>query len=213
MEYLRPENAFIFRITHEANVAGVLEHGGLSCQSASQDDPNYEPIGNADLIGKRARREVPIPPGGMLSDYVPFYFTPHSIMMYNILTGHGGITKRAKSELVLFVSSLYRLRELGLPFVFTNQHAYPVDTEFFDDLDELHRIDWMLLRNRNFKTNDADPGKQQRYQAEALVHQHVPLAALLGIRCYDVACRDRIQALTRATNADVTVKIAPELYF
>jgi len=52
-------------------------------------DPNYRNIGNPDLIDKRSRRVVPIPPGGTLSDYVPFYFTPFSMMMYNIKTGYG----------------------------------------------------------------------------------------------------------------------------
>jgi hypothetical protein len=41
-------------------------------------DPDFRNIGNADLISKRETRQVPIPPGGMLSDYIPFYFTPWS---------------------------------------------------------------------------------------------------------------------------------------
>lgn len=213
MQYLRPDNAFIFRITHVDNVAWIVAQGGLHCRNAGHFDPHHVSIGNADLIDKRAHREVPVPPGGTLNDYVPFYFTPLSIMMLNILTGYSGVTKRAKSEIILLVSSLYRMHELCLPFVFTNQHAYPVDTEFFDDLGALDRIDWPLLRSRDFKTSDADPGKQVRYQAEALVHQHVPLAALRSIVCYDDAVRERVQALVRANGVEIEVKAAPSLYF
>jgi hypothetical protein len=213
VQYIRPDNAFIFRIAHVENVAEVLARGGLYSRNADQADPNYVSIGNAELIDKRARRVVPIAPGGVLNDYVPFYFTPLSIMMLNILTGYSGVTKRAPSEIVLLVSSLHRMHELGLPFVFTNQHAYPVDTEFFDDLGDLDRIDWPLLRSRNFKTSDADPGKQVRYQAEALVHRHVPLAALRSIVCYDDAVRERMQALARAHGVEIEVKAAPSLYF
>jgi len=43
---------------------------------------------NPDLIDKRSRRVVDVTPGGTLSDYVPFYFTPYSIMMLNVMTGY-----------------------------------------------------------------------------------------------------------------------------
>jgi hypothetical protein len=51
--------------------------------------PNYINIGNIDLIDKRGYRKVPIEPGGTLADYVPFYFTPFSVMMKNIHSGRG----------------------------------------------------------------------------------------------------------------------------
>src|SRR5690349_19744493 len=130
---LNPEKALIFRIVHVGNVPWILDHDGLHSRNSPTQDPNYINIGNIELIDKRARRRVPVPPGGTLSDYVPFYFTPFSIMMYNIHTGYGGITRRENRDIVIFVSSVHRLRELELPFVFTNQHAYPVDTDFFSD--------------------------------------------------------------------------------
>ncbi len=213
VHFLRPDNAFLFRIAHVANVAEVLARGGLYSRNAAQADPNYVSIGSAELIDKRARREVPVSPGGVLNDYVPFYFTPRSIMMLNIVTGYGGVTKRAPSDLVLFTSSLHLLSDHGLPFVFTNQHAYPVDTDFFNDLGDLDRIDWPLLRSRNFKTDDRDPGKQVRYQAEALVHRHVPFEALRSIVCYDNAIREQIQALAEASGVEIGIKAAPALYF
>jgi hypothetical protein len=134
---LNPEKALVFRVVHVANVPWILDHGGLHCRNSSEQDPNYVNIGNASLIDKRSRRAVPVPPGGTLSDYVPFYFTPFSIMMFNIKTGYGGITKRENREIVIFVSSIPRLRELGVPFVFTNQHAYAVDTDYYTDEKDL----------------------------------------------------------------------------
>lgn len=202
----------MFRIVHVANVAWILEHG-MHCRASTVQDPNYINIGSASLIDKRSRRVVPIAPGGTLSNYVPFYFTPFSIMMYNIHTGHGGITKRANKDIVIFVSSIHRLRELGLPFVFTNQHAYTVDAEFYDQIKDLQKIDWPLLRSRNFKTDDADPGKQSRYQAEALVPQQVPLKALLGVGCYNDAVRQELEAMTQVRDQNLSVKTTPTWYF
>ena len=156
---------------------------------------------------------MPLPPGGTLSDYVPFYFTPFSIMMYNIHTGYGGITRRANQDIVIFVSSLHRVRQLNLPFVFTNQHAYAADTDYFDDLANLSRIDWPLLQSRNFKTSDADPGRQLRYQAEALIHRHVPLTALSGVGCHNEAVKQKLESLIAAAGRTLTVKTTPSWYF
>ena len=211
-ENLNPERALIFRIVHVANVPWILDHG-LHCRNSPDQDPDFVDIGNADLIGRRAHRQVPVPPGGVLSDYVPFYFTPFSLMMFNITTGWGGITRRENRDIVIFVSSIHRLRELGLPFLFTNQHAYPVDTEFYQWTEDLGQIDWPLLRSKNFKTSDDDPGRQVRYQAEALVHRHVPLQALLGIGCHDGQVHERLQSMVDARRLALTIKTTANWYF
>ena len=96
--------AAIFRIVHRANIPWILDYG-LHCRNSQVCDPNYRNIGNSDLIDRRSRVTVPIPPGGTLSDYVPFYFTPHSPMLLNIKTGRG-VPMVQNSEIVILVSSL-----------------------------------------------------------------------------------------------------------
>ena len=213
MSDLNPTKAFIFRIVHVANVPWILEHDGLFSRNSPEQDPNYVNIGSIELIDKRSRRVVTVPPGGKLSDYVPFYFTPFSIMMLNIKTGYGGITKRENKDIVIFVSSIHKLVELGLPFLFTNQHAYPIDADYYSDVTDLKHIDWVLLQNRDFKTDDADPGKGSRYQAEALVHQYVPLNALLGIVCYNDEVKQRVEAMMQTHGQNLSVKTKPTWYF
>lgn len=212
MATLGPEAARIFRITHVKNVPWILKHG-LHCKSSKTADPNFVPIGMADLIAKRATHTVPIKPGGSLGDYVPFYFTPKSIMMYNIKTGHGNVIKRDNSEVVVMVSSLHKLKDMAVPFIFTNGHAYMNETDYFDDLSDLDKIDWDLLRRRDFQRDPDDPGKLGRYQAEALVHRNVPVTALLGIGCYDSATK-RILAAD-ASNEGITlgVEVVTNWYF
>lgn len=213
MKDLNPQLARIFRIVHISNVPWILDYGRLHCQNSADRDPNYVNIGNTSLIDKRRSRHVPIPPGGTLGDYVPFYFTPFSIMLYNIKTGYGGITPRDNKEIVMFVSSIHRLEELGVPFLFTNQHAYAVDTEFYNDLQHLDEIDWPLLQRRDFKTDDNDPGKQLRYQAEALIHRYLPLQAVLGIACVNDAVRTSLESLLEQRGVELTVRSTPTWYF
>lgn len=209
---LNPEQARIFHIVHVANVPWILRNG-LHCRNSESKDPDYVSIGNEELIGKRSRRSVTIPPGGTLSDYVPFYFTPSSIMLYNIKIDYNGITRRENRDIVCFVSSVHRLREQGVPFVFTNQHAYARDAEYFDDLASLSRIDWDILRRRDFKTDADDPGKQVRYHAEALVHRRVPLAALLGLACYNEEVKSRLDSLIVEAGVSLFVKATPSWYY
>lgn len=73
---------------------------------------------------KRARHPVPMSPGGFLNDYVPFYFTPFSVMMRNIRSGRGGVQQRENEETLILVSSLHHLSAQERPFLFTDSHAY-----------------------------------------------------------------------------------------
>lgn len=170
--------------------------------------PFYRTIGNPDLIDKRQHRSVPIPPGGTLSDYVPFYFTPFTPMMLNIKTGYGGITKVPNEDIIIFVSGLPRLIELGVTFVFSDRHAYLQAASFYSTLADLANIEWDLLQRQDFKRDPDDPEKIERYQAEALVHQHVPLEAFLGAVCYTESMKSMLNqiVISRGLNFQVARK-------
>jgi len=107
---LTPEKALIFRITHCSNIPWILQNG-LHCSLSTVQDPSFESIGNPDLIAKRRSRRVPIPPGGTLAEYIPFYFTPYTPMLYNIATGYAGVRQRGNDEIVILVSSLVALED------------------------------------------------------------------------------------------------------
>ena len=137
---LNQEKALIFRIVHRSNLPWILDNG-MHARNGMMVDPNYRNIGNVDLIAKRSRRAVAVPPGGTLSDYVPFYFTPYSMMMLNIRTGYGGVKQVPNDEILIFVSSLHHAAAQCVTFAFTNQHAYPPMAEYFTSVTDLHRID------------------------------------------------------------------------
>jgi hypothetical protein len=44
-----------------------------------------------------------------------------------------------------------------------------------------------MLQRRDFKNDPDDPGKKERYQAEALIYKHAPIDALAGFACYSDA--------------------------
>ena len=210
---LTPEKALIFRITHIANVPWLLDHG-LHCPSSETRDPTFRLIGNLDLIAKRVNRVVPVAPGGALSDYIPFYFTPCSPMLLNIKTGYQGVDQLPMSEIVILVSSLHRVTEHGATFVFTDRHAYlqAATPSFSSRLEDLARLDWPNLRARDFRRSPDDPGKIERYQAEALIHRHLPVSALLGLACHGTAQREALEAQLAQRGLALKVVAQPGWY-
>jgi hypothetical protein len=180
---LTSENAYIFRITHKDNLPWILDNG-IHCPKSALKDPNFVNIGITDLIEKRRLWPVPEPPGGTLGDYIPFYFTPLSMMAYNIYTGRN-VRQRGNDEIVVLVASLQEVQKAGVSILFTDRHALLVDAKFSSDLTQLDRIDWKILQNRDFSRNNDDIGKTSRYQAEALVHRQMSIDKLVCVACCD----------------------------
>ena len=208
---LNPEKALIWRIVHRDNLPWVLDNG-LHCANSGVLSPDYVNIGNPDLIDKRRHRSVPIAPGGTLADYVPFYFTPFSVMMKNIHSGWG-VQQRRNEEIIILVSSLHHVKSLGLLFVFTNAHAYPDWTDYYSDLAQLGEIDWSILQSRNFKRDPDDPQKMERYQAEALIFQHLPIQGILGIVCYTETVKQEIEQQIQSRDLELPVYARTGWYF
>lgn len=210
---LTPERGLLFRITHVANLPWLLVYG-LHCANGAATDPSFVAIGNPDLIGKRANREVPIPPGGTLADYVPFYFTPKSPMLLNIKTGHNGIVRRANQEIAILVSSCEAMNNSGVSILFTDRHAYTATAAWSGNHADLSTmIDWDILCRHDFARDDSYPDKMDRYQAEALANQHVPPSALLGIGCVSEAVKLDIEASVQAADLALPVFVRPSWYF
>lgn len=210
---LTPDKALIFRIVHVDNLPWLLRHG-LQCRNFGHRHPNYQSIGNPELIEKRQRREIPVDPGGTLGDYVPFYFTPKSPMLLNIKTGYGGIQRRENREIAILVSSLPRLDELGVPYVVADRHAYLNVARFFRDRDGLAGLPWADWQQQYFKRDLENPERFERYQAEALVHRELPVQALLGVVVYTDRVKGQVEQWAADAGADnVAIHVRPRWYF
>jgi hypothetical protein len=169
-------------------------------------------IGIADLIEKRHLQVIDVSPGGTLSDYIPFYFTPLSMMAFNIHTGRN-VPKRDNSEIVILVTSLPKLKEDGQKFLFADRHASVAGARFSANLADLDRIDWKILQHRDFSRDNDDLGKTGRYQAEALVHKHVPIESLHGVACCDANQKAWAEALVKEKGISLKVIAKRGWYF
>ena len=115
-------------------------------------------------------------------------------MLLNIKTGYQGVEQVPMRDIVVLVSSLRRLAERGVGFVFTDRHAYLQAAEFSGDLARLAKLDWQSWRGRDFRRQTDDPSKMERYQAEALVHRHLPVDGLAGLGCFGSTQHEALEA-------------------
>jgi len=210
---LNPENALIFRITHIDNMPFILRNG-LHCRN-SRNDYGFTQIGDRNLIEHRKTQGIPVAPGGTLADYIPFYFTPFSMMGYKMYTGHepDKVRKVPNEEIVILVASLPTLADSDIPFVFSDRHASCDEPEFFTTPDDLDKIDWDILQRKDFKGNPKDKEKTDRYQAEALVHKHLPIDRLKSIVCQGAAQKERLEQERGAANLNPPIKAGSTWYF
>tara|TARA_R110002073_G_scaffold58122_8_gene147708 strand:+ start:308 stop:961 length:654 start_codon:yes stop_codon:yes gene_type:complete len=199
---LMPSLGLIFRITHIDNLDWLLENG-LHCRSSAMLDPNFKPIGDQKIISSRREWLVPIAPCGTLSDYIPFYFTPRSMMFYNILTGYRGVRQVSREHIIIIFSSIYEIEKNKLEFVFTDTHAITATTRYMNNLGELKNLPWDLWQRSDFRHDPNHPDKTKRYQAEALVHRHVPINLLTGIACCNESIRANIESKCQQANMEI----------
>ena len=210
---LTPKLGLLFRITHVANIPWLLANG-LHAPNGAMADPNFVAIGNPDLIDKRTHKRVPVPPGGTLPDYIPFYLTPKSIMLLNIKTGWNGIKQRPNGDIAILVSSCAEMAKSGVAMLYTDRHAYTATASWSDKAADLATmIDWKILREHDFARSDDYPDKKERYQAEALAHRHVPPGALLGIGCVDDPIKRAIETYVGVAGLKIRVVVRPGWYF
>jgi len=114
---------------------------------------------------------------------------------------------------VTLPSSLHHVAAQGCPFLFTDSHAYYQWANFYSALADLDKIDWPLLQARDFRRDPDDPAKFERYQAEALIHGHLPINGLLGVVCYTDNLRQVIEQQVQARNLNLPVYARTEWYF
>ena len=77
----------------------------------------------------------------------------------------------------------------------------------------MDKIDWDILEIRDFKQDVDDPEKTDRYQAEALVHWHLPVDHLADIVCLSENEKRTLEQEREKAGLDLTIAARPGWYF
>lgn len=176
---------WIYHFTHRDNLAPILATGALVCdQICASQGLTVRSIAYQNIKIQRARILVEAGPGGPLSDYVPFYFGPRSPMLYTYANGNVTGVRADQDEIVYFVTSIDKITDANLAFVFTDGHPIKEPRAFYDNLASLSEVDHELMKAIYWADTDDDNDRKRRRQAEFLVHRQVPLPLIryLGVR-------------------------------
>ena len=168
-----PDSLYIYRMTHIKNLDFIFKKG-LWAMNCAVQDPCFIPIGNSDIISMRQGYPVRInPPGGVLGDYIPFYFAGHSPMLYNIVTGYN-VLKLPQDKIVFIACDVNRFVSGSFEWCFTDGHAKKAITKFYNSLDDLSQLDWNAINSTWWRADENDMDRPRKKMSEFLVREHIP---------------------------------------
>ena len=172
---LTPIPTPVYRIVHIDSLRGILEANALIAPKLRPaNDTSHRRIHNADLQSRRRRVAIPCGPKGTVHDYVPFYFGPRSPMLFQLHRGEVAGYEEGQEPIIYLVSSLQKVREHSIPFVFSDGHGNAAYTEWFDKEEDLAKVDWRTVYATYWQSTLDQPDRQRRKQAEFLVHERCP---------------------------------------
>jgi hypothetical protein len=200
----------LYRITHIENLAGLLARGcDCSPNVAKAENITKRAISHKDIMDKREHAAVRVPPGGVVADYVPFYFGPKSPMLYAIKQGKVE-GYQGQKELIYLVTTAEAVVAQNLPFMFTDGHGIISYVNHYNQLADLPKLFWNVINAKYW--SDFVDGRCKR-QAEFMVKEQFPLNLVQEIGVMDEGMRQQVENLVAASAFRPLIKVRREWYF
>jgi hypothetical protein len=204
----------VYHITAIENLPLILGCGGLRCVSDLRNDgTDYANIAHGHLQDRRATTRVPCGPGGLLHDYVPFYFAPRSPMLYAIHKGNVAGCSHTQNDIAYLITSAEAVHDSAIGFALTDGHGITETTQFFDDLQGLGSVDWDIMRAVIWRDTLQDGDRKRRRQAEFLVHRFAPWSLIEEVAVMRQSNVARVLEILDDGDHETPVKAMPSWYF
>ena len=208
------DKIWVFRIVPIQNLEYLLRDG-LHCKNAGKKDKGFVTIGSQEIITQRDTRIVKCYPDTVVNDYVPFYFSVRTPMLYNIITGHGVIASPQK-DIIYLCCKLSELTSEDFQWCYTNGNAAKAISKFFNKLNDIeNKVDWRSIKTTDFRDENAD-GDEDRIRkkhAEFLVKDHIPVQYIKGIAVLNQTIKERVEKILIELKLTIDVKIKTDFYF
>lgn len=196
-------------MTHIENIPHILQNG-ITHTTSEYANPDFVPIGDGSLI--TTRNKFILNNGTRLGEYIPFYFGVRTPMLYVVQNGFNLVAPTSAENIVYCVSSVQKIIDLQLDFVFTDGHAVDGFSSQYTVAD-IQNIDTILDKNAinaKYWKDENDLDKKRRKEAEFWVLGDISLHAILGYITYNENAKNKI--ITFGADA-INVLIKPEFYF
>jgi len=118
-------------------------------------------------------------------------------MLYAI---HGGYVEQYRDgqrPVVHLTGSAESVAEAGLAFTFTEGHAELAYSTFYEDLADLDKVDWQVMRSKWWNDTVEDMDRKRRRQAEFLVHDFFPWKLVTQIGVIDEGMAEQVNQTVR----------------
>lgn len=199
---LDPRLVPAYHITGIANISSIVTRGGLF-SDAQMAGANHN-IGY-DHIKQRRLTEIQVtccPNAPFVGQFVPFYFSARSVMLYVVNQGKTGRPPGCQNGIVHLVCRVSTLANLGREWAISNGNAGAYHAVFRKDLAWLNELEWPAIRATSWS------GMTHHKQAEFLVMDFVPWEAVELIGCYDDAAVGAVQLALRDAGAGHVPEVA-----
>ena len=211
-----PKNPKIYHITHLENLPQIVDSVLWSDAERIRRNLNCKIVGMSEIKRRRLEElEVDCHPGTKVGAYVPFYFSPRSIMLFLLCKGnHVDLTYQGGQRPIMHLEAdLHRVvawaDSVRRHWGFSNGNAGTRYTQFFNDLEQLAGLDWDAIAARNWR----DLIVREKKQAEFLVEESFPWELVERIGVIDKQIAERVaNALDRAAHQPAVV-IAADWYY
>lgn len=196
-----------FRITHIDNIP-YIENTGFVLASSLLASASYKPIGDKNVIDKRKTTIDGID----LTQYIPFYFGPRSIMLYVIQHGYNGVEKQLPENVVYCVVKIEDIIKNKVQCIFSDGHALSAFTKFYgsnqlSNLNEIISFDDVYAKYWN---SEEDLDLKRRKEAELLVKEKLPREFICGFIVYSESAKLKLLGFGIDSRR---VVVKPEFYF
>lgn len=209
-----PQNGLLFHITHIENLPSIIAHGLRSDSAVCAAGALEVEIGEVNIKGPRRSRAVPVPPGGVVADYVPFYFAARSPMLSSIKYGNVAAYDGGQEPILYLVTDIRTIVDAGCAAVFTDRNARIAYANFFaDPLLAYSQVDWKLMNQKWWNNTDAEPDRKERRMAEMLVYEAVPFPLIGAIAARSESTLARVSDLLASVEHQPTLAVRADWYF
>lgn len=219
-----PRFGLLFHFTHVDNLPDILAQGALLSDGIVQAAGLLrQEAGNLEIKERRRRRPVTCDPGGVVADYVPFYFAARSPMMLSVKSGRVPTFQGDHTELVYLVTDVETASRVGRPCVVSDRNAAVGVAEFSSDLGVLGDlssplpdtsfVDWDVMNLTYWHDTAAYPDRMERRMAEFLVHEQFPLDALVGVAVHNDGIRGSVERMFGSAGLTITVRVRSDWYY
>jgi len=217
------QNTTLFHMTHVENLSAILASHHLAAKNLVQGRHRVS-MASEDVQSRRAKKLVPKPPGGVLHDYVPFYFAPRAPMLY---CNHvGSISNACLQSDIIYLVTTAQLVAQNASFVFYDRHAVLGYAECFNRIEDLSKIDWRIFfeqphignyakywQDRDDVNHPHWSSRREIRQAEFLVHEQLDFSMIQAIGVQNTQVQSLVLDALQGTNYSKNVNVELDWYF